>query len=246
MWGQSWDHLFSLVKPYPNASLINVTQSLKDQGYTPLKMFQKADEFYQSLGLESSAICYNETAGAVIQKPSDREIICHASAWDFHNGRDFRIKMCTKVNAEDFITIHHEMGHIHYYMAYRNQPTTFRTGANPGFHEAIGDTIALSVATPKHLHKIGLLNDYETSKEAQINALMQMALERVAFLPFGLLIDKWRWDVYDGNVTKENWNERWWHYRRTIQGLSAPVERAATDFDPGAKFHIPGNSQYIA
>lgn len=121
--------------------------------------------------------------------------------------------MCTEVNMEDFITVHHEMGHIQYYLLYKDQPITFRGGANPGFHEAVGDTIALSVSTPQHLQKIGLLPDYEDNKESTINALMRMALERVAFLPFGLLIDKWRWDVFNGDVVEDDWNTRWWEYR---------------------------------
>jgi len=156
------------------------------------------------------------------------------------------VKMCTKVNFEDFVTIHHEMGHIQYYLLYKHQPISLRSGANPGFHEAVGDTIALSVSTPQHLEKIGLLENYEDTPEAGINALMDMALERVAFLPFGLLIDKWRWDVFAGKVTFAEWNSQWWHYRETIQKVKPPVPRSESDFDPGAKYHVPGDSQYIA
>ncbi|KAK4883480.1 hypothetical protein RN001_006799 [Aquatica leii] len=243
MWGQSWINLVSIVNPYPSASSVNVTAALIEQNYTALKMFQVSDEFYQSLGLEPNSMSYGDLA--VIVKPEDREILCHASAWDFQDKKDYRIKMCTEVNYEDFITVHHEMGHIEYFILYKDQPIAFRNGANPGFHEAVGDTIALSVATPKHLEKIGLLGSYEESREAAINTLMDMALERIAFLPFGYLIDKWRWDVFSGKVSYSEWNDRWWYYRKTIQKLKPPVLRTDEDFDPGAKYHVPGDSQYI-
>lgn len=154
--------------------------------------------------------------------------------------------MCTKINFEDFITIHHEMGHIQYYLLYKGQPKTLRSGANPGFHEAVGDTIALSVATPKHLKQIKLLNNYEDTEESSLNALMNMALDKIAFLPYGLLIDKWRWDVFAGKVTPDQWNSHWWYYRNKFQKVKPPVPRSnENDFDPGAKFHVAGGSQYI-
>lgn len=133
-----------------------------------------------------------------------------------YSTKTYRIKMCTSINAEDFVTIHHEMGHIQYYIQYKDQPITLRGGANPGFHEAIGDTIALSVDTPYHMQKIGLIDNYQDSDQASINALMDMALNRVAFLPFGLLIDKWRWDVFSGNVNESEWNAHWWKYRYVL------------------------------
>ncbi|PSN43501.1 Angiotensin-converting enzyme [Blattella germanica] len=180
------------------------------EGYDPKKMFVTSDEFYQSLGLPENSMSYNESV-AMIEKPEDgRVVVCHASAWDFCDRKDFRIKMCTKINTEDFITIHHEMGHIQYYIQYKNQPYALRVGANPGFHEAVGDTIALSVSTPQHLEKIGLLTNYEDSYNSSINALMLMALQKVAFLPFGLLIDMWRWDVFSGTVPETQWNAHWW------------------------------------
>lgn len=138
------------------------------------------------------------------------------------------------------------MGHIQYFILYKDQPLALRTGANPGFHEAVGDLIALSVSTPTHLKKIGLLDDYADSEEDNINALFKMALERVAFLPFGLLIDKWRWDVFSGDVDESKWNEHWWKLREQYQKVKAPVSRSESDFDPGAKYHIPADSQYIA
>ncbi|XP_063703175.1 angiotensin-converting enzyme-like [Culicoides brevitarsis] len=244
MWAQSWGNLYERTKPFANGALIDVSHAMVEQNYTAKKMFEMSDEFFKNLGLESNKMSY--TGNSMIEKPSDREVACHASAWDFADGEDFRIKMCTKVNMEDFITVHHEMGHIQYFILYKEQPNVFRTGANPGFHEAVGDTIALSVSTPKHLKKIGLLTDYEDSYENDINSLYQMALERVAFLPFGYLIDKWRWDVFSGAVKQENWNEHWWNLRKKYQKIQPPVERTEDDFDPAAKFHIPADSQYIA
>ncbi|KAJ8918902.1 hypothetical protein NQ315_016804 [Exocentrus adspersus] len=256
MWAQSWGNLADLVMPFPNITKMDVDAALKEQGYTVLKLFQTADEFYQSMGLFPMGVCYNESAGAMINRPNDgREVVCHASAWDFCDGKTYRLKpkrlsrlkMCTQVNFEDFTTIHHEMGHIQYYMQYKDQPYAFREGANPGFHEAIGDTIALSVATPNHLKEIKLLKEYNNTYEASINSLMRMALEKVAFLPFGLLIDKWRWDVFSGSVPETKWNSHWWEYRQKYQKVKAPIQRSdETDFDPGAKFHVPGDSQYIA
>ncbi|KAK5650646.1 hypothetical protein RI129_001675 [Pyrocoelia pectoralis] len=245
MWAQTWTNIFPLIKPYPNATSPDITAALLEKGYTPLRMFETSDQFYKSLGLESNHMSYDVSLGAIIEKPNDREILCHASAWDFSNGKDYRIKMCTNVNHEDFITVHHEMGHIQYFILYKDQPITFRDSANPGFHEAVGDAVALSVATPEHLYKIGLLKDKNMTEESSINALMEMALERVAFLPFGLLIDKWRWDVFSGMVPREEWNHRWWKYRNELQGIKAPVERSGNDFDPAAKYHVAGDSQYI-
>jgi peptidyl-dipeptidase A len=244
MWAQSWINLYDRIKPFKDASLVDVTSAMNAKGYDAVKMFEMSDEFYQSMGLPNSTMSY--TGESVIVKPDDREIQCHASAWDFCDGEDFRIKMCTKVNMEDFITVHHEMGHIMYYLMYKDQPLIYRTGANPGFHEAVGDTIALSVSTPTHLKKIGLLENYADSEADNINALFYMALERVAFLPFGLLIDKWRWEVFSGAVTEDKWNERWWQLREQYQKVSPPSNRDETFFDPGAKFHVPGDSQYIA
>ncbi|GLH07210.1 Angiotensin-converting enzyme [Gryllus bimaculatus] len=209
MWAQSWGNIFDLVKPFPEGSAVNVTQSLIDQGYDALRMFKTSDDFYISLGLANNSVSYGKDA--MLVRPTDREVVCHASAWDFCNGKDYR------------------------------------KGANPGFHEAIGDTIALSVSTPKHLKEVGLLGkDYPDTEEDNINALMAMALDKVAFLPFGLLIDMWRWDVFSGNVTSDQWNEHWWYLRKTIQRIKPPVPRNEEDFDPGAKFHVPGDSQYIA
>jgi len=182
---------------------------------------------------------------SIIEKPQGRDLICHASAWDFCNGKDFRIKQCTDVTMTDFITAHHEMGHIQYYLQYKHQPEVFRSGANPGFHEAVGDVLALSVATPKHLAKIGLLDEVHDDDEADINFLMNMALEKITFLPFGYLMDSWRWDVFSGKTPESDWNCAWWDLRYKLQGIKPPVQRSERDFDPGAKYHIPSNVPYI-
>lgn len=152
MWSQSWEYLYDRTKPYKNGSLIDVTDKMQELGYNAFKMFELSDEFYLSMGLENNSMSY--TGESIIEKPENRTIACHASAWDFCDGEDFRVKMCTSVNMKDFITIHHEMGHIQYYLQYKNWPLALRAGANPGFHEAVGDTIALSVATPQHLEKV--------------------------------------------------------------------------------------------
>ena len=243
MWAQSWGNLYDDIKPFKDASLVDVTAKMHELGYNALKMFEQSDDFFKSLGLEGNQMSYNENS--MIEKPDGVEVACHASAWDFCDGEDFRIKMCTSVDMEDFITVHHEMGHIQYYIQYKDLPLTLRGGANPAFHEAIGDTIALSVATPQHLQKINLLDNYADTYEDNINALFSMALERIAFLPFGLLIDMWRWEVFEG-LERSKWNDRWWELRQEYQMVYPPVERSADDFDPGAKFHIPANSQYIA
>ena len=216
---------------------------MEELKYDVKKMFEMSDDFYMSMGLPTSNMSYSEKA--VIEKP-DRVIACHASAWDFCDGEDFRIKMCTKINMEDFVVVHHEMGHIMYYLMYKDQPLIFKNGANPGFHEAVGDTIALSVSTPQHLRTVGLLDAYADTEGDNINALFHMALERVAFLPFGLLIDKWRWDVFSGGIPETEWNKHWWDLRERYQKVSPPSERSEEFFDPGAKYHIPADSQYIA
>uniref|UniRef100_A0A1L8DQS2 Angiotensin-converting enzyme n=1 Tax=Nyssomyia neivai TaxID=330878 RepID=A0A1L8DQS2_9DIPT len=245
MWAQSWVNLYDRTKPF-EASVVDVTQSLLDEGYTALKMFEVSNEFFMSLGLPTNEMSY--TGDSIIEKPTDRVITCHASAWDFYTGEDFRVKMCTSVNMEDFITVHHEMGHIAYFIQYKDQPAIFRGGANPGFHEAVGDLIALSVASPTHLQKIGLLKDYADTMEDNINALFQMALERVAFLPFGLLIDKWRWNVFSGAIPESQWNAEWWNMRKQYQKVEPPngETRGEDFFDPGAKFHVPSDYKYMS
>ena len=103
---------------------------LLTQGYTPKKMFQLAEEFFTSLGLLPNPPEF--WSGSVIEKPNDKEMVCHASAWDFCNGKDVRIKQCTFVNMEDLITVHHEMGHVQYFLQYKDLPIVYRAGANSG------------------------------------------------------------------------------------------------------------------
>jgi len=176
-------------------------------------------------------------------RPRDREVVCHASAWDMGSTGDVRVKACLEPTEEDLHTIYHELGHVYYYLSYANQPYLFRDGANDGFHEAIGDTVNLSV-TPAYLAKIGLIGAVAPSHEALINQQMKMALEKIAFLPFGRLIDQWRWRVFAGEITPENYNSSWWELRRRYQGIAPPVPRTEADFDPGAKYHIPSNTPY--
>jgi peptidyl-dipeptidase A len=181
-------------------------------------------------------------ARSLFTKPRDRDVVCHASAWQVDLDQDLRIKMCIDVNAEDFSTIHHELGHNFYQAAYRRQDVLFRDSANDGFHEALGDTVALSV-TPAYLVQIGLL-DREPPADADLALLLRMALDKVAFLPFGLLVDQWRWKVFAGEVEPERYNAAWWELREEIQGVRAPVARTEADFDPGAKYHVPANVSY--
>jgi peptidyl-dipeptidase A len=243
MWAQEWTNIFDLTVPYPNKTSVDVSQAMLDQNYTPLKMFDLADKFFQSLGLIAMPKSFYDDS--MIEKPENREVVCHASAWDFYNRHDFRIKMCTKVNMADLVTIHHEMGHIEYYLQYATQPIAFREGANPGFHEAIGDTIAISVSTPKHLQEIGLLQNYQQDTDQDINFLFKTALDKIAFLPFGYLIDLWRWNVFNGRYDEKDWNDQWWQLRYKYQGLKSPSKRNQDDFDAGSKFHVPANTPYM-
>uniref|UniRef100_A0A8D2AN39 Angiotensin-converting enzyme n=1 Tax=Sciurus vulgaris TaxID=55149 RepID=A0A8D2AN39_SCIVU len=244
MWAQTWSNIYDLVVPFPSAPKMDATEAMVEQGWTPKRMFKEADNFFTSLGLlPVPSEFWNKS---MLEKPTDgREVVCHASAWDFYDGKDFRIKQCTTVNMEELVVAHHEMGHIQYFMQYKDLPVAFREGANPGFHEAIGDVLALSVSTPRHLHTINLLSSEGGSYEHDINFLMKMALDKIAFIPFSYLIDQWRWRVFDGSITKENYNQEWWSLRLKYQGLCPPVPRSQGDFDPGAKFHVPSSVPYI-
>uniref|UniRef100_A0A2K6G9P4 Angiotensin-converting enzyme n=1 Tax=Propithecus coquereli TaxID=379532 RepID=A0A2K6G9P4_PROCO len=244
MWAQTWSNIYDLVVPFPSAPSLDATEAMIKQGWTPRRMFEEADNFFTSLGLlPVPPEFWNKS---MLEKPTDgREVVCHASAWDFYNGKDFRIKQCTTVNMEDLVVAHHEMGHIQYFMQYKDLPVALREGANPGFHEAIGDVLALSVSTPKHLHSLNLLSSEGGGYEHDINFLMKMALDKIAFIPFSYLVDQWRWRVFDGSITKENYNQEWWSLRLKYQGLCPPVPRSQDDFDPGAKFHIPSSVPYI-
>jgi peptidyl-dipeptidase A len=205
-------------------------------------MVKTGESFYASLGFAPLPPTFWDRSQFV--KPRDREVVCHASAWDIDNKDDLRIKMCIKVNGDDFVTIHHELGHNYYQRAYNKQSYLYLNGANDGFHEAIGDTIALSI-TPQYLVQIGLLDAAKVpSADKDIGLLLRQAMDKVAFLPFGLLVDKWRWGVFSGAIKPANYNAAWTDLRRRYQGIVPPVARDETNFDPGAKYHIPGNTPY--
>jgi peptidyl-dipeptidase A len=241
MWAQQWGNIYDLVKPKTAAETYDLTALLEAKDYDARGMAGAADGFFQSLGFDPLPDTFWERS--LFVKPKDREVACHASAWNLDNQEDIRIKMCTKVTGEDFVTMHHEVGHNIYQRAYKDQSYFGMTGAHDGFHEAIGDMIALSI-TPDYLQKVGLLEE-APSAEADIPILYRQALDKVAFLPFGLLVDQWRWQVFSGELTPETYNEGWWALREKYQGVKAPNERPADAFDPGAKYHIPANTPYM-
>jgi peptidyl-dipeptidase A len=278
MWQQDWGNLWDILAPYSEtqAGSLDITGALDRQYQAGLgellsrqnalisdtrraevvreaeldiarKMTRRAEEFYTSLGMPALPESYWQKTQFI--KPRDRDVVCHASAWDMNMGGadgkspDVRTKMCIKPNEEDFTTIYHELGHVYYYLAYNNLPPLFQGGAHDGFHEAIGDTIVLAM-TPKYLQSIGLVGDQQQSQEALINAQMRMALAKVSFLPFGLMIDRWRWGVFDGSITPENYNKAWWDLKARYQGVAPVSARGEDFFDPGAKYHVPGNTPY--
>jgi peptidyl-dipeptidase A len=200
-----------------------------------------AEDFYTSIGFPALPESFWDKS--MLTRPRDRDVVCHASAWDMNQAGDVRIKMCIKPNEESLETIHHEMGHIYYYLHYNPQPELYQNGAHDGFHEAIGDTITLSI-TPQHLQKIGLLKDVKDDRKALVNAQMKRALAKIAFLPFGKLIDQWRWQVFSGAIPPQAYNAGWWKLREQYQGIAPPLPRSEEDFDPGAKYHVPGNTPY--
>ncbi len=241
MWAQQWGNIYDLVAPENADPGYDVTTQLATHNYDEIKMVKGAENFFTSLGFE--ALPETFWTRSLFTKPADRDVMCHASAWSLDTQDDIRIKMCIQKTGEDFSTIHHELGHNFYQRAYKDQPILFQNSANDGFHEAIGDTIALSV-TPKYLKEIGLI-DSIPDESKDIGLLMKMALDKVAFIPFGLLVDQWRWKVFSGEVTPENYNQAWWELREKYQGLRPPVDRPNDAFDPGAKYHIPGNTPYM-
>lgn len=240
MWAQDWENIYPLVAPLNADPGFDLTAILKARKTDWKQMTLYGEGFFTSLGFAPLPQTFWERS--LFVKPRDREVVCHASAWDVDNVDDLRLKMCIETTAEDFITIHHELGHNFYQRAYNRQPFLFRDSANDGFHEAIGDTIALSI-TPGYLVKLGLL-DKPTDPSKDVGLLLRRALEKVAFLPFGLLIDQWRWKVFSGEIPPEKYNQTWWELRRKYQGVDAPVARNEQDFDPGAKYHVPANVPY--
>ncbi len=240
MWAQSWEGIYPLLRSPSTGPPIDLTALLVRKQTTPEELIRYAERFFVSLGLEPLPASFWERS--MIARPRDREVVCHASAWDIDFVDDLRIKMCVEITGEEFRTVHHELGHNYYQRAYGHLPFLFRDSAHDGFHEAIGDTIALSV-TPGYLQRIGLLA--EAPVEDDIGFLLERALEKVAFLPFGLAIDRWRWDVFAGRVLPSSYNRSWWALRERYQGIAPPRPRSDDEFDPGAKFHVPANVPYI-
>lgn len=271
MWAQQWGNLYPLMEPYKGVSSLDVTGALVKMREAELskikaaykgkptiqqqadmehqadiaiatKMTKIAEDFYTSLGMPKLPDSF-WTKSQLVQ-PRDRDVVCHASAWDFNlKENDVRIKMCIEPNEESLRTIHHELGHIYYYLNYKDQPPIFQSGAHDGFHEAIGDTVTLSL-TAKHLQTIGLIGDVKKDEHAVINDQMKLALDKITFLPWGKLVDQWRWRVFDGQIPSDQYNAGWWKLRAAYQGVSPPLARTEEDFDPGAKYHIPANTPY--
>jgi peptidyl-dipeptidase A len=241
MWAQEWGFIYDLMEPYPGVSDLDVDATLKTKNYSPQEMVRSAEDFYVSLGMERLPDTFWERS--MFSKPADRDVICHASAWNLDGDDDLRIKMCIKQTYDELRVIYHELGHNYYQRAYNQQPMLFRDGANGGFHEAVGDAVTLSM-TPEYLAEVGLVASAEQSQQAIINRQMQQALDKIAFLPFGKLIDEWRWRVFSGAVTPDNYNQAWWDLRLKYQGIAPPVARSEADFDPGSKYHVPGNVSY--
>jgi peptidyl-dipeptidase A len=240
-WAQSWENIYPLLAPKDADPGFDLTEILKGRKTDAIGMVKYGEGFFMSLGFAALPPTFWDRS--LFVKPKDRDVVCHASAWDVDNVNDLRIKMCIDITGEDFSTIHHELGHNFYQRAYNTQPFLFRDSANDGFHEAVGDTIALSV-TPEYLVKLGFLKTApDPSKD--MGLMLHKALEKVAFLPFGLLIDQWRWKVFSGEITPEQYSQAWWHLRQEYQGIAAPVDRTEADFDAGAKYHVAANVPYV-
>jgi peptidyl-dipeptidase A len=242
MWAQEWNNIYDLAVPYPQEPSLDVSKRLVSQKWDAKKMVQQGERFFTALGFDPLPPTF--WTRSQLTRPRDRDVVCHASAWDVWWSGDLRVKMCIEPTEEELVTIHHELGHNFYYQRYVRLPILFQTGANDGFHEAIGDTMALSV-TPEYEKSLGLLEAATADDKARVNQQMKMALDKVAFLPFGLLIDKWRWDVFAGKVGSGEYESSWWKLRQKYQGVAAPVARTADDFDPGAKYHVASSTPYM-
>ena len=240
MWSQSWTSIYDIVGPARYDPGYDLTRLLESNRVDELEMVRYGERFFSSLGFDPLPATFWERS--LFVQPVDRDVVCHASAWDLDYESDVRIKMCIGVNDEDFVTIHHEIGHNYYQRAYQHQSPLHRTSANDGFHEGIGDTIALSI-TPEYLAEVGLLRRVPPA-DRDVGLLLRLALDKVAFLPFGLMVDQWRWKVFSGEIGPEEYNKGWWDLRTEYQGIRAPVPRSEADFDPGAKYHIPANTSY--
>ena len=243
IWAQQWGNLYEDVAPTDAGKGVDVTAALEANGYDALQMVRTGEDFFSSLGFAPLPDSFYKRS--LITKPQDREVQCHASAWNIDNREDIRIKMCTEVTGEDFQTVHHELGHNYYQRAYKDQSIFYKDGANDGFHEAIGDMIALSI-TPDYLVEIGLLDESDVpGADADTALLLGQAMDKIAFLPFGLLVDKWRWQVFDSTLSPSEYNDGWWALRTEYQGITPPGDRPDYAFDAGAKYHIPGNTPYM-
>ncbi|HZH90035.1 MAG TPA: M2 family metallopeptidase [Pyrinomonadaceae bacterium] len=240
MWSQTWGNIYPLLKPEKGDPGYDLTRILVERKTDARQMVRYGEGFFTSLGLEPLPKTFWERS--LFVKPQDREVVCHASAWSLDAQKDVRLKMCIKITAEDFSVVHHELGHNYYQMAYAPQTTLYQNSANDGFHEAIGDAVALSV-TPEYLKQINLI-DKVPDESADTGLLLRLALDKVAFLPFGYLVDQWRWKVFSGEVTPENYNRAWWELRTKYQGIAPPSARSEADFDAGAKYHVPANTPY--
>jgi len=240
IWAQQWGNVYDLMGVPGRGAGYDLTRLLEAKKTDPKEMVRYGERFFTSLGFAPLPDTFWERS--LFTKPRDRDVVCHASAWDVDQDQDLRIKMCIEITGEDFTTIHHELGHNIYQRAYRELPFLYRNSANDGFHEAIGDAIALSV-TPDYLVKVGLL-DKAPGPEGDLEYLMRMALDKVAFLPFGIVVDQWRWKVFSGEVTPDKYNSAWWELRRKYQNVAEPEPRPADAFDPGAKYHVPANTPY--
>jgi len=241
MWAQQWGNIYPILKPEGSGDRgYDLTQILKSRNTDPKQLVHYGESFFMSLGFDPLPQTFWDRS--LLTKPPDRDVVCHASAWDVDYEKDVRLKMCIQINEDDFTTVHHELGHNYYQMAYAGQPFLYRDSANDGFHEAIGDTMALSV-TPAYLKQIGLI-DKVPDPSADIGFLLQRALDKVAFLPFGYLVDQWRWKVFSGEVGPGDYNKAWWDLRAKYQGVAPPAPRSEQDFDAGAKYHVPANTPY--
>jgi len=240
MWAQEWGNVYDLAAPPAAPPSYDLGEILQKRKTTAKQVVQYGEGFFRSLGLETLPDTFWQRS--LLTRPADRDVECHASAWHMDLDRDVRLKVCLHDTTDDFVTVHHELGHVYYFLAYRKQPFLFRNGANDGFHEAIGDAIALSI-TPEYLKKLGLIEKIPPP-EADLPLLLRTAMDKIAFLPFGLMIDKWRWEVFSGQVKPADYNKAWWQLREQYQGVAPPVDRTEADFDPGAKYHIPGNVPY--